>query len=84
MEDEKYIEGEVYGTISVQDATYFLLEPFPIRERDSWMRENTDMFKVAVDEGKPFIIVIRGDFLISYALEGATIKVRKANTQKGD
>jgi|SaaInlLV_10m_DNA_2_1039722.scaffolds.fasta_scaffold114847_1 hypothetical protein len=88
MEEEKYVKVEVYGMITIPGTFfegfaewYYLLHPRPI-ERDSWMSDDTYMFRVVSVRGKPHDIVVKGAFFINYHAAGKKIDIRDVSLQE--
>jgi hypothetical protein len=76
MENKSYKTLSVAGTLYIPgtDMSYFLLNPRPVR-KDDWMSDDMNIFYVAHDKGKARHVIVKGAFLIDYALAGHEISV---------
>ena len=88
MDEKKYVEVDVYGTITIPGTFYeglaewyYLLHPRPV-VRDSWMSDDTYMFRVVSRNGKPHDIIVKGAFFINYHHAGTKINIRDVSLQE--
>jgi len=74
---EIQIAGQLYWG---EELVYDLVDPHPMIEREHWMKDTDEKFKVVMF-GKVFDIVVSRPFLVSYRKMGQRVKIN-ADTMK--
>jgi len=68
------IAGKLY--IPGLPNVYYLLRPRPVT-KDTWMRDDVEIFYVAVDGSIPRQLVVKGPYVIDYGEAGSDIAIKE-------
>lgn len=68
------IAGKLY--IPGLPNVYYLLRPRPVT-KDTWMRDDVEIFYVAVDGSIPRQLIVKGPYVIDYGEAGSDIAIQE-------
>jgi len=75
-EEKKYKKVQIEGLLRLpgDEFVFYLLKGVPI-PKDSWLTDDMTMWNVVQEKGRPFHILVKGPFMVSYQTVGKEIEI---------